>query len=283
MIMSFAIIGNGFVGQATKILKTENTKMLIYDIDPKKCDPEGTTLEDLRQCDIIFISVPTPMGKDGRNHLGIVKSVVYQLKKCIDTSKTHIVIRSTVLPGTSDELDCYFMPEFLTEKNWDQDFKECRNWIFGLKKGDNEDFIEKISNIINSAYDAGNIKYNNLTFVKNGEAEMIKYFRNVFLALKVSFCNEIYDLCVQKNINYDIVQRIAALDERIGLSHTKVPGHDGRRGYGGTCFPKDTTALLREFEDSEVPNYLVRAAVERNEKLDRPEKDWSSDVGRAVI
>ena len=281
--MSFAIIGNGFVGQATKILQTKNTKMLVYDIDPNKCEPIGTTLKDLKQCDIVFVSVPTPMNKDGRNHLGIVKSVVTQLKENIDTNKTHIVIRSTVLPGTSDELDCYFMPEFLTEKNWDYDFRNCKNWIFGLKKGDNDDFKNKISKIINQAQEAGNIKYNDLHFVKNGEAEMIKYFRNTFLALKVSFCNEIYDLCVNKNIDYEQVQKLAPLDSRIGLSHTQVPGHDGKRGFGGTCFPKDTMALLREFEDCGVESFILKGAVERNLKLDRPEKDWASDIGRAVI
>jgi len=257
--------------------------LLVYDIDPKKCEPEGLTLSDLAECDIIFISVPTPMGKDGRNHLGIVKSVVENLKLNVDTRKTHIVIRSTVLPGTSSELDCYFMPEFLTEKNWDYDFRNCKQWIFGLKNGDNYDFMEKITRLINNAYDAGNIKHNSIQFVKNGEAEIIKYFRNTFLALKVSFCNEIYDYCVQKNIDYNIVQQIAPLDSRIGISHTQVPGHDGRRGFGGTCFPKDTMALLRDFEDSGVESYVLRGAVERNEKLDRPEKDWSSDVGRAVI
>lgn len=281
--MSFAIIGNGFVGQATKILKTQNTNMLVYDIDPNKCEPVGTTIKDLACCDIVFVSVPTPMGKDGRNHLGIVKNVVEQLKNNIDTSKTHIVIRSTVLPGTSDELDCYFMPEFLTEKNWDFDFRNCKNWIFGLKNSDNDDFIYKITKIINLAHDAGNIKHNDIHFVRNGEAEMIKYFRNTFLALKVSFCNEIYDLCVHKNINYDVVQKLAPLDTRIGLSHTQVPGHDGRRGFGGTCFPKDTMALLREFEDSGVESFVLKGAVERNLKVDRPEKDWASDIGRAVI
>ncbi len=281
--MSFAIIGNGFVGQATKILKTKNTKMLIYDIDPQKCDPIGTELKDLAQCDIIFVSVPTPMNKDGRNYLGIVKSVVENLKNNIDQNKTHIVIRSTVLPGTSDELDCYFMPEFLTEKNWDYDFRNCQQWIFGLKSGNNDDFTYKITNIINNAYESGNIKYKNIHFVKNGEAEMIKYFRNTFLALKVSFCNEIYDYCIKKNINYDEVQKIAPLDNRIGLSHTQVPGPDGKRGFGGTCFPKDTMALLREFEDSGVESFILKSAIERNLKLDRPEKDWSSDVGRAVL
>jgi len=281
--MSFSIIGNGFVGQATKILKTSKSKMLVYDIDPNKCEPENTTLEDLKNTDIIFVSVPTPMGKDGRNHLGIVKSVIADLKNTIDTRKTHIVIRSTVLPGTSDELDCYFMPEFLTEKNWENDFRNCDNWIFGLKRGDNDDFKYKITKIIENAFDEKNIKYNKITFVKNSEGEMIKYFRNTFLALKVSFCNEIYDYCVEKNINYDIVQSVAKLDKRIGLTHCQVPGHDGKRGYGGTCFPKDTTALLKDFEDSNVHSFILRGAVERNEKIDRPEKDWTSDIGRAVI
>lgn len=281
--MSFAIIGNGFVGQATKILKTPNTKMLVYDIDPKKCEPQNTTIQDLEQCDIIFVSVPTPMGKDGRNHLGIVQSVVQELKEKINTKKSHIVIRSTVLPGTSNNLDCYFMPEFLTEKNWANDFKNCENWIFGLKNDDNEDFINKITNIINQAYEHGCIAHNKISFVKNSEAELIKYFRNTYLALKVSFCNEIFDYCVEKNIDYNTVANLATADKRIGQSHSQVPGHDGRRGFGGTCFPKDTNALLREFEDNNVPSFILRAAVERNEKLDRPERDWSTDVGRAVI
>jgi len=281
--MSFAIIGNGFVGQATKILKTSNTKMLVYDIDPKKCEPQNTTIQDLEQCDIIFVSVPTPMGKDGRNHLGIVQSVVQELKEKINTKKSHIVIRSTVLPGTSNNLDCYFMPEFLTEKNWANDFKNCENWIFGLKNDDNEDFINKITNIINQAYEHGCITHNKISFVKNSEAELIKYFRNTYLALKVSFCNEIFDYCVEKNIDYNTVANLATADKRIGQSHSQVPGHDGRRGFGGTCFPKDTNALLREFEDNKVPSFILRAAVERNEKLDRPERDWSTDVGRAVI
>lgn len=282
--MSFAIIGNGFVGQATKILKTEKTQMLVYDIDPKKCEPEGLQLKDLAECDIIFISVPTPMNKDGRNYLGIVESVVDDLKKVVNLEKTHLVIRSTVLAGTSDRLGCYFMPEFLTEKNWDYDFRNCEHWIFGLLGEEKDsDFKVKIENIFRNAFEAGNIKHNNVSFVKNAEAEMIKYFRNTFLALKVSFCNEMYDLCCKKGIEYENVRALAVLDKRIGGSHSNVPGHDGRRGYGGTCFPKDITALLRDFEDNDAASYVLKAAVERNNTVDRPEKDWSASKGRAVV
>jgi UDPglucose 6-dehydrogenase len=287
--MSFAIIGNGFVGKATQILAKNNSNlnMLIYDIDPEKCHPIGIKLDDLAECDVIFISVPTPMDKNGRNYLGIVESVVDSLKKVINIEKTHIVIRSTVLVGTSNRLGCYFMPEFLTEKNWEYDFQNCTNWIFGLLEHSgnsrDEDFKKKISNIFELSYQNGNIKYNNIHFVENSEAEMIKYFRNTFLAVKVSFCNEIYDFCQNKNINYENVRKLAVLDKRISDSHSLVPGNDGHRGFGGTCFPKDMSALLLDFEDNNIPSYVLKAAIDRNLILDRPEKDWNNNKGRSVI
>lgn len=292
MTLTFGIIGNGFVGQATQILKSSKVEMLIYDISPEKCVPIGTTLQDLLKCDIIFISVPTPMDKNGKNYMGIVTGVVDQIKSLnnYDIMKNHIVIRSTVLPGLSSKMDCFFMPEFLTEKNWPTDFYNCKNWIFGLL-GDyniynnkrNEHFQEKMVELIENAYTENKIKYKNCMFVKNEEAEMIKYFRNTFLALKVSYSNELYDYCEAKGINYDIVQSIGSLDPRIGESHTKVPGHDGKRGFGGTCFPKDTSALLRDFEDSNVPCFILKGAVERNNKIDRNEQDWLKDKGRAFV
>lgn len=281
--MILGIIGNGFVGQATKILKTDDDEMLVYDIDPEKCEPRGITLESLNICDLIFVSVPTPMTSDGQIYLDIVKNVVSELQNYIDSDRTHIIIRSTVLPGTSDELDCFFMPEFLTEKNWDSDFRNCNNWIFGLKKTNNEDFKNKITTLIQSNKKNGNIHYDNVHFVDNAEAEMIKYFRNTFLALKVSFCNEIYDYCVAKNIDYENVRKFATLDNRISASHTKVPGLDGKRGYGGTCFPKDISALIEDFKDNNIDSYILNASRERNNNIDRVEKDWNENIGRSII
>jgi len=285
--MSFAIIGNGFVGKATQILaeNNPNLKMMIYDIDPQKCQPLGTKLEDLRGCDIIFICVPTPMDKNGRNHLGIVESVVADLKKVVDLSKTHLVIRSTVLVGTSDQLGCYFMPEFLTERNWREDFRTCSDWLFGLvgvSKDQDTDFSKKIMNIWGLACKNGNIMSKRIHFMENKEAEMTKYFRNTFLAMKVSFCNEIYDYCKNKGVNYEVVRRMSGLDVRIGESHMMVPGNDGHRGFGGTCFPKDTASLKSEMNKIGMTPYIMNAIINRNELVDRPEKDWMGDVGRAV-
>src|SRR5579872_6189863 len=117
--MIIGIIGNGFVGKATTILKNPDVKLIVYDIDPNLCSPIGTKITDLKQCDLIFVSVPTPMRKDGSCYLGIVESVINDLNSnnVINEPENFVVIRSTILPGTSDRLGCYFMPEFLTEKN----------------------------------------------------------------------------------------------------------------------------------------------------------------------
>ena len=109
------------------------------------------------------------------------------------------------------------------------------------------------------------------------EAEMIKMFRNVFWGEDV--CNELEDWCRQEGINYDNVREIAFSDRRIGLSHTLVPGPDNRRGFGGTCFPKDVSSSVSCMERSMV----ISAAQERNNTIDRPEQDWREDKGRAVV
>ena len=282
--MKIGIIGNGFVGKATNILKNDNVELIIYDIDPKLCNPIGTSLHDICNTDIVFISVPTPMNFDGSCHIGILESVVNDIKNICNLDENLIVIRSTVPPGTSDDLNCYFMPEFLTEKNFVNDFINNQHWIFGLKgKSQDSKFIEKMSELFNLSYQAEKIKFNNLHFVTNKEAEMIKLFRNNYLSVKVGFCNEIAEFCGKKNINYENVRKLAVLDPRIGDSHSQVPGHDGKKGFGGTCFPKDTNNLKCEMKKSGMKSYIIENVVQRNEHVDRPEKDWNSNKGRAVV
>jgi len=282
--MKIGIIGNGFVGKATKILECKKVELLVYDIQPKLCQPLGITLKDICNCDLIFISVPTPMNKDGSCHIGIVESVINDLNKIINLDNILVVLRSTVPPGTTDKLNCYFMPEFLTEKNYTNDFVNNTDWIFGIKNTVQDNiFKKKITELINNSYNEKKIRHNNIHFVTNNEAEMIKLFRNNFLATKVSFCNEMNQFCNAKNIKYENVRRLAVLDLRIGQSHSYVPGHDGKFGYGGTCFPKDTNSMLHEFKKNNIDSYIINAIVNRNEKIDRPGNDWKTDIGRAVI
>jgi UDPglucose 6-dehydrogenase len=281
--MKIGIIGNGFVGKATNQLKCKDIEILSYDINPSFCNPIGIKLNDLNICDIIFISVPTPMNKDGSCHLGIVKNVLNDLENIY--YKGFIVLRSTVPVGTSDKLKCYFMPEFLTEKNYVNDFINNQDWIFGLLELDKEydsQFKIKIKELFHLAIINDRIKYDNLHFLTNKEAEMVKMFRNCFLATKVSFCNEIYEYCQKTNVNYQNMINVASNDYRILNSHTAVPGHDGKKGFGGTCFPKDSASLKYEMTNVGMKPYIMEAIIERNEKVDRPEKDWKTDIGRAV-
>jgi UDPglucose 6-dehydrogenase len=176
------------------------------------------------------------------------------------------------------------MPEFLTEKNYINDFINNKDWIFGLlNKDSDEKFINLIKKLFTLAYENNRIVYNNLHFVTNKEAEMVKMFKNCYLAAKISFCNEIYEFCNLKDVNYDNVRKLASADGRIGSSHTNVPGHDGKKGFGGTCFPKDTASLRHEMEISGMTPYVMNAIIERNEKIDRPEKDWFENKGRATV
>ena len=281
--MKIGIIGNGFVGKATYQLECKDIEINSYDINPDLCKPKGTKLIDLLSCEIIFISVPTPMNHDGSCYLNIVKSVMDDLKKI--NFENFVVLRSTVPVGTCDDLNCYFMPEFLTEKNFIDDFINNKNWYFGLLGNNKKDteFKKLIIQLFDLAFNNKKINYNNLHFISNKEAELVKLFRNCFLSTKISFCNEINQFCNIKGIDYENVRKYAAIDDRIGLSHTNVPGHDGKNGFGGTCFPKDTSSLKYEMTKSGMIPYVMEAIIKRNELVDRPDKDWHNNEGRAVV
>jgi len=282
MKFSLGIIGNGFVGGATQLLRCKEIDILVWDIIPDKCIPKNLSISDLNVCDFIFICVPTPMEQDGNCHTGIVEKVVENLKdpkNQINLKKTKIIIRSTIPPGTSERLGCYFMPEFLTEANWKQDFINCPIWIIGCEfKNCEDNILLKFKELINTAYKNKVIKSNEIKGLTTKETEMIKYTRNSFLAVKVAYFNEIYELCKSLDINYENVRNSTYLDSRIGPSHTQVPGPDGKFGFGGTCLPKDIHALHQVYYKSiqRLPP-MLSAVIYRNENIDRPEKDWAED------
>lgn len=283
--MKVGIIGNGFVGQASCQLKCNKIDVIAYDTRPEACYPVGTTMKDIIQADVVMISVPTPMNVDGKCHTEIVKSVICQLR---DLNYSGIILlRSTVPVGTSDDLGVFFMPEFLTEKNFLQDFIHNEEWILGVYEGCEKEkeqhFMSVMTSLFETAFEEGCITSQHIKFVTAREAEMVKMFRNCFLAIKVSFCNEIYQYCKEMNVNYENVRDFIVSDKRIGGSHTKVPGPDGHFGFGGTCFPKDLNSLCYEMKRVGCQPFISEASKMRNEIIDRPEQDWNFDQGRAVI
>ena len=271
-MITLGLIGNGFVGGAARQLECSNNKVIVFDIDPQKCVPLGTTLIDVAVADIVFVAVPTPSKKDGTCHTDIVVSVVKELKRANEAA--NIVIRSTVPPGTSKSLGVSFMPEFLTEANANKDF--CNNPLWILGDGDSI----KLQQLLTNAKSENIIVSDKLEQMSSTEAEMVKYVRNAFLSVKVSFFNEVFDACGVRGCNFEAVRTAVGADPRIGTGHTLVPGPDGLRGFGGHCFPKDVAAWCTF---NETTNSIIDAARRRNLELDRPEKDWEKDKGRAVV
>ena len=105
------------------------------------------------------------------------------------------------------------------------------------------------------------------------ESEAIKYFSNTFLAYKVAYFNKIYDMCKAVGMDYDTVREGIIADSRIGESHTKVPGIDNDRGFGGTCFPKDINSLIKQMESHQIDAEMLKKVWEYNQSI-RSVVDW---------
>lgn len=274
--MSIGIIGQGFVGNAIyqKFKNYYNVK--TYDIKGIiHCNSsEQETLDN----EIVFICLPTPMNKDGSCHTDIVEAAIKRVFE-FGVAKT-VVIKSTVPPGTCKKwnkqfksLDIVFNPEFLTEANAVSDFKNQTRIILGGPRTS----TTKLKQIFSKAFPKATIVKTDSTY-----AEMVKYVTNSFLATKVSFANEMYQICEGLDVDYDKVIEYACYDDRLGKSHWNVPGPDGDLGYGGHCFPKDVKALIEVANNINIFPLMLIATDEKNEQT-RKNKDWKDMKGRAIL
>lgn len=271
------IIGLGYVGTAVYEGLKEHYNINTYDIAKES---SCSSLDDLiALSDFIFVAVPTPMNKIGECDLSIVNDVISSINKSSNNDKI-VILKSTSVPETTKKfqkkyknLKIVFNPEFLTEKNSINDFKNQEFIVLGADK----DSSKKVKEMYKVAFP--NSKY---FLTDSVTAETVKYTINNFLALKVSFANEIYSICQSIGIDYKSMIDIASEDQRLGKSHWMVPGHDGSFGYGGSCFPKDVSALNAKMNDLKLKSYIIKACLERNIELDRPEKDWELLLGRAI-
>lgn len=293
------VIGNGFVGQATQLFGTSESEItqpssinvLIYDIVPEKCVPLGLTLGDITErCEIIFICVPTPTNQHGECDTTIVTKCINQLQILIDPmphdQRPFIVVRSTVPVGYCEQYRVNHMPEFLTEANWRSDFYGCELWVIGVADTPNyRQFELLMQKLLQIAQSHNRIKFISKRYVDTNTSEFIKYGRNCFLAVKLSLCNEYHSFCAKTGIDYKEAMQIIGDDKRIGTNYTNVPGADGKKGWGGTCLPKDTCAFSKQFQAIGVKCPVLDGAIQRNNEIDRPEQDWKTEdnKGRAYI
>lgn len=274
--MKVGIMGYGMVGGAlTEALK--NRHEVIY-WDKYKKTPY--VIEDLRNCEAIFLCVPTPILKSG----AINKSALYDsMNNLVNNNIKNklMIIKSSAVSGTTDELadkyedyDFVFCPEFLRAKTAVKDMLNMNRVIIGTKSGEDFNIVKKI--FIDAGYIEDNCRY---IKVDTKTAETIKYASNTFLAAKVIFANELYNICQSLGVNYETVVDAVCLDKRIDRSYGwKVPGEDGKKGVSGLCFPKDLSAFIHlSKENGYFPNFLQE--VWRSNLDFRGEQDWLNIPG----
>lgn len=281
MKQTIGIIGQGFVGSAVYEGMKNHFEVLAYDKDVNKFSNVKSIQAVVSRSEITFLCVPTPMRKNGSCDLTIVRNALNEIAmvSAFEGQKYIIVLKSTVPPGTTEQLnseypnlDIVFNPEFLTEANAVDDYKNQNRIIVGGERPSST----KVKAIFAKAFPKVPIIKTSSTI-----AETIKYVTNTFLAMKVSYANEIYNLCKTMNIDYDKVIEYARYDDRLGNSHWSVPGPDGDFGFGGHCFPKDLAALTFLCNELGVDATMLNAAKSKND-LVRTNEDWKSQVGRAV-
>ncbi len=259
--MKIAIIGFGFVGKATLNGLTNDVETLL--IDPKL----GTSSKELKAFnpDFVFVCVPTPMGKNGSIDSNIIFDVIKDIEKY--SPNTIAVIKSTITPDIVEsilesKINIVYNPEFLRERTADEDFINSKMIIFGGTK----EYCKKTADFYRNYTKC---KCNDYQFMPADKASLLKYTVNSFLATKVLFFNEIHDLFerLDTNMSWEDFISVIQLDSRIGKSHMQVPGPDGRYGFGGACFPKDTNALY-EFSKSHGSDLdLLNKAIEKNNSI----------------
>jgi UDPglucose 6-dehydrogenase len=267
MTYSVGIVGRGFVGGAMYENFKDVFNVYVWDTDINK-RLNVTSFEDfVEKSEIIFICVPTPMREDGSCETHIVSSVIDDIAQ-VDNRK-YVVIKSTVTPGTTERLAADFgmtigfNPEFLTEANAHNDFRRQHLIVIGADD-------PGIGTVLVQLYYEFNQKVDNYCHVigrTTKEAEMFKYLANCFLATKVIFANEFKRLCDTVNVDYAKIADVAVLDKRLGHTHWRVPGPDGKFGYGGSCFPKDTNALMHFAEQHGSTLWLLTEASYINDEV----------------
>ncbi len=304
--MKIAMIGSGYVGlvsgacfadfghdvvcvdkDQSKIDRLNANVMPIYEpgldslvktnVDAGRLSFSTDLAGSLKGCDAVFIAVGTPSRRgDGHADLSYVYAAAKEIGAAIGP-KTVVVTKSTVPVGTGDEVERIIRdvrpdlefevvsnPEFLREGAAIGDFKRPDRIVVGTD-------IEWAREVMRAVYRPLFLNESPILFTSRRSSELIKYAANAFLATKITFINEMADLCERLGANVQDVSRGIGLDNRIGAKFL----HAGP-GYGGSCFPKDTLALLKTAQDNDTPVRIVEAVVQANDLRKRA-------MGRKIV
>ena len=254
---SIGIIGCGFVGNA--ICKSFNLievvkEIVVIDTDLSK---NTGTYEDIKKCDAVFICVPSPQNSDGSCDSSLLEDVLKNLKGY----KGVIISKVTATPDVyqrlqKDLINLVYVPEFLTAANANVDYLNTKKFIIG---GSVVAYLREAERILKLSHPSADFYF---TDIKS--ASMVKYIINSFLATKVVFMNEIQSLSNSIGCEWQEISQLLKTDHRIGNSHLQVPGPDGFYGFGGMCFPKDTSAFIKYAETQNQSLNVLKEAVKKN-------------------
>lgn len=263
IIYRVGVVGVGVVGGALVDYLEAKTSHRVFCVDPAKGYDE-----DLSACDVVFVSVPVPT-KNFNQDLTILQAAIERVPE-----GRPIIIRSTVLPGTSDALakiynrSFSFMPEFLTARRAYADMVNSKYIYVGVGTELQSTFLNMVKALFPDK---------DILPMDNKEAEMLKFSHNCFGALKVTYFNLIYELCKKERIDFNLV-RLATVHCTgfINDEHTHVPGPDGKKGWGGKCYPSNVEAFIgylnknhglgsKLFQDIYCLNRLQRGPKEQGE------------------
>jgi len=292
--MNIAVVGTGYVGLVSgtcfaetgnhvtcididkdKVTKLTNGEITIYEpglekiflrnLKENRLTFTTNLAEGIKDALVIFLALPTPPGEGGFADLKYVLGVAHDLGKILTDYKV-IIDKSTVPVGTADKVhaaiaanykgkfDVVSNPEFLREGVAVDDFMKPDRVVIGTRS-------EQAKKVMNDLYAPYVRQGNPVIFMDEKSAELTKYAANSFLATKISFMNEIAQLCERVGADVDMVRRGIGSDDRIGKRFL-FPGI----GYGGSCFPKDVQALIKSSEEVKYDFQILRAVEDVNEK-----------------
>lgn len=275
MNCNIGIIGKGFVGTAVAKGFAQFANIKIYDKDPKK---STHSFEEVIDSDFVFICVPTPMidAKGGKANLSILEGCIKDIYGVSSRNKDAIfIIKCTVPIGTTRAMSETYSgvklvhsPEFLTARSAIIDFICPARNIVGAVDADSGN---KVVELLKERFPG-----TPCLPMSSNESETVKYMANCFFATKVTFFNEMKLFVDKKGMDWDRIIGGVMSDGRIGTSHYQVPGHDGDRGFGGTCFPKDINAMIATMEGEGIDPLVLKSVWEQNTRV-RENWDWATN------
>lgn len=258
-MISVGIIGGGVVGMAHANVFKHYCNVRVYDLEPLRATH---SLRDTLHQNVIFLCLPTPMRKDGTVEPRAICDALATIQSESDCKA--VVLKSTLPPRELLTCDAMlpdrfiYSPEFLTERSAEYDLQQSSNFIFGENAADAE--AKAIVEALFRRRWLGIPQY----WTSLQTASLVKYMRNVFFACKVGLMNEFDEMARSFEAERADAMKLFLLDARIGRSHHEVPGHDGRPGFGGSCFLKDINGFLHMARDQGVRAQIVEAAWHSN-------------------